>query len=355
MRCIKKIVMSLAIFFNLFWLTNPVLASGPYRVGTTAANFLELGFGGAGCAMGDAYVSVTRDISSIYWNPAGLGYMENNQFIGELQPWIVDINFSMGAFGYVHPTFGTFALSFMNTSFGEEVVTTVNDPEGYGQTFTGQDIALQVSYGRKLAQWFSFGATGKYINSRIWKSDASAFAFDLGAIVNTNFLNWTGEPGDGINIGMCISNYGTKLRYTGQNIKDRLDISDDHGNYQYLPVNYDTEAWELPLIFRIGLSFKPILTDNHVLTVSADALHPNNNSESVNVGGEYKLKIQPVGTFSLRGGYKALFMDKSEYGVTFGGGFQKNMLNNYTLSVNYALRDFGTLGYLSSYSIGLSF
>ena len=47
-------------------------AQNPIRAGTTAANFLEIGYGTAGCAMGDAYVSMARDLSSIYWNPAGL-------------------------------------------------------------------------------------------------------------------------------------------------------------------------------------------------------------------------------------------------------------------------------------------
>jgi len=41
------------------------------RYGTTTANFLEIGVG-SGSAMGEAYVAVANDISSIYWNPAGL-------------------------------------------------------------------------------------------------------------------------------------------------------------------------------------------------------------------------------------------------------------------------------------------
>ena len=43
------------------------------RYGTTAANFLEIGIGSGPSAMGEAYVAVANDVSSIYWNPAGLG------------------------------------------------------------------------------------------------------------------------------------------------------------------------------------------------------------------------------------------------------------------------------------------
>ena len=61
------------IFFNLIFLgmllqlnTVELLAQEPYRVGTTSGSFLELGFGGAGLGMGDSYVSMATDISSIY-------------------------------------------------------------------------------------------------------------------------------------------------------------------------------------------------------------------------------------------------------------------------------------------------
>ena len=40
-------------------------AQKPFRVGTTAANFLEIGYGAAGCSMGDAYVSMARGLSAM--------------------------------------------------------------------------------------------------------------------------------------------------------------------------------------------------------------------------------------------------------------------------------------------------
>ena len=42
------------------------LGQKPYRVGTTTANFLEIGYGTAGIAMGDACVSSVNDVSAIY-------------------------------------------------------------------------------------------------------------------------------------------------------------------------------------------------------------------------------------------------------------------------------------------------
>ena len=315
-----------------------------------------MGYGNVGNAMGDAQVSLANGFEAVYWNPAGLGYTTKNEVFISYQPWVADIDFSMGGISYVKPGVGTFALSFINASFGEEDVTTVAQPNGTGETFTGQDLALQFTFGRKLAQWFSFGVTGKYISSRIWRTSSTAFATDLGVIVNTNFLNRTDKPGDGLNIGMSISNFGTKMTMSGKNIKDVLDTEpDEHGNYQYLAVNYETEGWELPLIFRIGVSFNAIQTKYQKVTCSIDALHPNNNSESVNVGFEYSARIPAVGKFALRTGYKGLFMENSPYGLSFGGGVLLNLMNNYSVGIDYSMRDVGDLGYIHSYSTSIIF
>ena len=69
------------------------------RYGTTTASFLEIGVG-SGSAMGEAYVAVANDISSIYWNPAGLANVTRPSAMFIMQPWIVDIDmlFLGGAF-----------------------------------------------------------------------------------------------------------------------------------------------------------------------------------------------------------------------------------------------------------------
>ena len=62
------------------------------RYGTTTANFLEIGVGSRATSMGDAYVAVANDVSSIYWNPAGLSHVTNSSALFSIQPWLVDID-----------------------------------------------------------------------------------------------------------------------------------------------------------------------------------------------------------------------------------------------------------------------
>ena len=69
-------------------------------------------------------------------------------------------------------------------------------------------------------------------------------------------------------------------------------------------------------------------------------------------------ELDPLfGNFSLRAGYKGLFLDKeaSEYGVTFGAGIEKFLMNNIAIKINYAFRDIGVLGNVHSYTFGFLF
>ena len=91
------------------------------------------------------------------------------------------------------------------------------------------------------------------------------------------------------------------------------------------------------------------------MILAVDALHPNNNTESVNLGAQYSLTFPTVGTFFLRGGYKALFMEDSEYGPTFGGGLNLKFMQNFGLRLDYCYKDIGLLGNIHSYSIGFLF
>ncbi len=328
----------------------------PYRVGTTTANFLEMGIGSAANAMGEAYVSVARDLSSIYWNPSGLGYLEKNEVLFMHQPWIAGISLNFAAAAIVLPRIGTLGVSVTNMDYGRTEVTTMTMQEGTGETFDANEYAVNFSYGRRLAQWFSFGISGKWVSSSIWHMSANALAMDIGVMVNTQFFSFTGKKQDGMTIGMSISNYGTKLKYEGIDLLRPIDIlPNENGNYKDVQGQFRLQDWEMPLIFRVGISLSPIVTPSQRLTLAADALHPNNNSESINLGAQYQVNFLGFGRFYLRAGYRGLYMDKSEFGPTFGGGFHFTLMRNRLLMVDFAYKDIGVFGNTMTYSIGFSF
>jgi hypothetical protein len=70
----KKI--STIIIILLLLVTHSFAAS---KVGTTAAQFLKIGVGSRAVGMGGAFVAVADDITSLYWNPGGLGRLNHNE------------------------------------------------------------------------------------------------------------------------------------------------------------------------------------------------------------------------------------------------------------------------------------
>lgn len=333
-----------------------IFAQKPYRTGTTTANFLEVGYGGTASSMGDAFTSIANDVSAAYWNPAGLANLSQNEVMFSYQPWYADINTSFIAGAVALDNVGTFALSIIAVDYGDMDVTTLDMQEGTGETFSASDIAASIGFGRKLATWFSFGAMAKYVSSTIWHSSANAFAVDLGVLINTGFFSPTGKVEDGLNIGMSISNYGTPMEFDGIDLLQPIDPTPDiSGDYKDVEGKFSLREWELPLIFRLGVSTTLIKSGNHTFIVSADAIHPNNNSESLNIGALYSIMFPGLAKVNLAGGYKALFMDQSEYGLSLGVGLHSYLLYNKGWKVNYSFRDHETFGGTHSYEVSIFF
>ena len=337
-------------------MSYPSLAQEPYRVGTTSAGFLEIGVGSAGIAMGDAYVASAHDMSAIYWNPAGLAHIKTNEALFMYQPWVVDVNSMFAGFGLSLPQIGTIAVGIFGLDYGDIDVTTLEYQQGTGEKYNASEYNFSLAYSRSIVQWFSFGASAKYITSKIWHTHANAMAVDLGVLVQTPFFAPNGKEENGLRIGMSIANYGTKMRFDGDDLLFPVDIDESvHGNYQNLQGKYNMSDWELPLIFRVGVAVTPIVLANQQLTLEVDALHPNNMSESLNLGAEYKFTAPGFGDFALRAGYKGLGLVNSNFGPTFGGGLNFYLSPNLSVNIDYAYRTLGVLGNISSTSLGVHF
>jgi len=344
------------IVLSLLVLASSVMGQKPDKVGTTAVSIYEIGFGTAGNGMGDARVATASGIESIYWNPAGLAQTQGSEIFFFNQPWIVGISTGMAGVAFDIPGIGKAGLSMIYADYGDMEVTTVNQQEGTGEIFSASDYVMALSFARNLATWFSLGVNLEYYSSSIYHTTASAAAADFGVIVKTDFFTRTGEREDGLSIGMSINNYGTPMEYDGKDLLASIDIlPDEDGNYRYVPGQYDLSEWELPLLFRIGASVYPIASQYHRLCLEADAVHPNNNSEYVNVGAEYTYQRGRFGKLFLRTGYKGIFMDDSEYGMSAGAGIELFVMGGRNMRLEYSFRDIGVLGTTQSYSIRLGF
>ena len=331
----------------LIWLFAPAesQAQKVSKVGTTAAEFLQIGVGPRAMAMGGAFVATADDASALYWNPAGLSRMPRSEAIVTHSEWLADINFDYFGVGLDLGAFGTLGLSVTMLSVPDMLVRTEDRQEGTGEIFDAGDMALAVSYGSAITDRFSVGVTAKFIQQRIWHSTATGFAIDLGTQFRTDFFG-------GLTIGAVLYNFGTSMRQSGRDLRTFVDPDPRQlGNNNRIPVNYELEAFELPLNFQFGVTSRPINTRMHQLTISADALHPSSNHESMNVGVEYGFQ----GRVFLRAGYQALFLEDREGGVSGGLAVHQQLFDGGLGKLEYAYRTAGRLGGVHIIGLAMTF
>jgi hypothetical protein len=144
------------------------------------------------------------------------------------------------------------------------------------------------------------------------------------------------------------------MKMDGRDLLVQHDIDElSEGNNANINANLATEAFHLPILFRVGVSANMtrdfFRMENHDLIFAVDAVHPNDNREYLNVGAEYKFR----NFFALRIGHRQLFLEDREGGLTFGFGLDFHLLN-LGFKLDYAAVDFGRLDKQNKFSMILS-
>lgn len=330
--------------FTLGLIVAVSLYGGVTKVGTTAATFLTIPVGPRALGMGGAFVSVADDATAMFWNVAGIGKLNKNEAVLIHSNWLCDTYFEYA--GVVIPIsgLGTFGVNLTFMNLGEMEQTTEQDPDGNGVKFACGSFATGLAYARQLTDRFAIGFNVKYIQESIMNCNASGIAIDVGTIFRTQFK--------GARLGMSISNFGTKMQMSGNDLLVQHDIDPGlAGNNPYVNAYLSTGSFDLPLLLRVGMSIDIINTPPNLLTLSCDAIHPNDNTESLNMGVEYVFKD----LLSLRTGYTALYKEDSEEGFTFGAGFSAGIQRSLRLKIDYAYELFGRLNNVQKLGVGLEF
>ena len=327
-------------------LAVPTRAQTVSKAGTVAGDFLQIGVGARAMALGGSFVAAADDASALYWNPAGLAHLEGGEAMAVHSRWLADVSFDYLGAALRLGTLGTLGVSVTMLSVPDMLVRTEDRPEGTGEWFDAADLAIGLSYGRFITDRFAIGATAKFIQQRIWHSSAVGFAVDLGVQFRTDFFG-------GLTLGAAVYNFGTDMRMSGRDLRTFVDPDPTReGNNNRIPANYETDSWSLPLNFQFGVALRPVQTRMHQLLLTADALHPSANYESVNVGVEYGFQQR----IFLRGGYHALFLPGAEGGLSAGLAVHQVLPYAGGLAkLEYAYRDSGRLGGVHIVGIGITF
>ncbi len=336
---IDKIIFILCAVFSLLWGGNNVT-----KVGNSAASFLKIGVGARAAGMGGSFSAMDDDITSIYWNAAGLSGIQSNQlFISHIN-WLASISYDFFAIGIPVNRSSSVGLYAMSVQVPEDEVRTVLQPDGTGEFFDASDLALGVSYSRHITDRFSVGVVGKYIQERIWSMTSNSIALDIGTLYKSNWKN--------LRIGIVLNNFGSKMKLTGR--ANLLAVDPDptiEGNIETIRAELEMGRWDIPLNVKTSIALDIITMPNYVLTTAIDMVHPNDNLEFINFGGEAKI----LKMMYLRAGYHGYGMDKSEGGLSYGAGLNIHTSSGLMFKIDYALTDWGRLKNINQLSVGLGF
>lgn len=304
------------------------------KVGSVGAQFLKIGVGSRYQGMGEASVAMVNDAYSLYWNPAGLAFIEGSNITFTNVNWVTDISLNYVGFGTRVEDFGTIGFAATLLTMGDMEVTTIDEPDGTGDMFNASSFALTVGYARFLTTRLAFGASIKYVYEKIYNESAGGIAFDFGTQLNTGFRS--------LRIGMNISNMGPELEFSGPDLNVPLESAGSTDG------RIDVDAYDLPLTFRLGLAYDLLNNAENRWTLALEANHPNDDVQQASLGGEYCYQDK----YFLRAGYK---INYSEQGLTFGAGLMTPLGSKNTLVADYAWTDFGRLDSVHRFSLGFKF
>lgn len=286
--------------------------------GKTTAGFLKIFYPAREAALGGAYSASGNESSAIFSNPALLTEARDREV-------------SLGFANYLQSSnigFLSFKTSSSNTDIGAGIIglkidsiqRRTQDTGGVVPSegsFDSKDMAFLLSGGWKnflsdLIDNLNFGATLKFISSKIDNSSAYSLATDVGLLY---------KESEKLNISFAILNLGTKMKY-------------------------ENESDNIPLNLKAGASYniqKRLNISSEINTFLYDSKF------YVSIGAEYFIKD----SFVLRAGYRSGY-DRSHLGsiVGFSSGFA---IITKDVGFNYAYTPFGDLGDVNRFDISIRF
>jgi hypothetical protein len=349
----------------------PEVSTDNTPFGATSGEFLLLGAGARGTALGNAYSALATDISALYYNPAGLALMSRPGAMIGSYDYIAETRYSWA--GVAFPFGGgsrAFGLQFGTFGFKDQPVYTVDQPDGNGSVYSVSETFAGMTFSQNFSDRFSAGVTAKFLFDQLGDAQGSAFAIDFG----THFHAMLGQKP--IKLAFTVSNLGPGIDYSGaalntQATRDTPDGEDEVPS-QDQPATLRTKAFPLPTTFRVSLGYDLMATTSNRLSLIGEFNQPNNNKAGFSMGGEYAWNRIGGTSFgaALRGSYSyAAANDGTDEGLTgnvatavsdeaslqglAGGAGLSYASGNFNLGLDYAIKYMGVLGPTNFFSVTL--
>jgi hypothetical protein len=322
------------------------------KVGLAGGQFLRIQSGARGTGMAGAFAGVVDDLSSMYWNAAGLA--ETKGYGAEFNTtfWFAGMQHNYAAVAIPMGEKFKLGASFIGFGSGDIQITSITDPNAdAGGIYQVQDMAIGLTFAGKLTDAFSFGVTGRYVNMAFTQMNAGAFIFDVGTRYTTGYR--------GIVLGFAVNNLGGETRYDGSNVTVAGTPYPGTGNSQ-IDMNMLTSEFTLPLIFRAGLgvdmlngmiSDRPDVEEDGTIThkwiMAADFETFSDVPEQFSFGTEYTFRE----FVTARLGYR---IGTDEFGLCAGVGLNYES-SDFAGAVDWSITPTQNIGLVNRLGLRMKF
>jgi len=268
-------------------------AGNPDRQGEAGAYELLMNPWARSAGLHTLTTSNITGVEALQLNVAGLSRINKTEILVGHSIYLQGTDMRMNAFGIGQRVGenGAFGLSIMALDFGDIRVTTTDQPEGTGATFSPNFFNLGLSYAHTFENKVSVGITVRGISEAI--ADVSAFGFAIDAGVQYV----TGEQ-DNFKFGISLRNVGSRMTFGGEGLATQRPPP-NNGNYD-LTFEQRAASFELPSTLNIGLSYDFYPAEKNRLTLVGNFTANSFSRDEIGAGMEYALNEN----FMLRAGYR---------------------------------------------------
>jgi hypothetical protein len=310
--------------------TVTLYAGNENNKGTAGAQELLLPAGARGLALGGSMIADIRGTEAIFWNPAGICRSpKSSEFMVSHFQYIAGIDLNAAAFTHSFNEYGTIGAAIKSVSIGTITETTVDQPDGTGETFSPAFQTMCLSYARSFTDRAMAGVNIKLVNEQILNESASGIAFDVGLQYEVRSL--------GLWFGFVLQNIGPKMQFTGSD----LDHGTTQGNVSE-PVSIILDQFDLPTSIEMAAAYNLLQTDNAQLLTFLQFQSNSHDNDELRVGIEFSYR----NIIFLRGAYRSNLEstldvngnDRFLYGPSVGGGINYETDYGVTLQFDYAYR-----------------
>ncbi len=322
---------------------STAFAGNEDRVGSAGATQLlinpwtrSIGYGDAGCAF-------TTGLEASYSNIAGLAFTDKTQIKFSHTNWLGRANIGLNSAGLAQRINDNtvIAVSIQSMNFGDNMVTTVDLPEGGIGNFSPRYNVFNIGFAKSFSSSIYGGLNFKVLSENISNLKATGIAFDAG------IRYVTGEQ-EQIKFGINLKNVGPVVKYKGDGLGTEVTYN---SNGEIATLEQRSATYELPSLLNIGASYDFNFDEANRLTVMGTFTANSFQNDQYRLGFDYGMTLDKA-AFNFRAGYvleKNIFSTENRTNALIGptAGISVDALvgkNKSALGIDYAVRIAGSLG-----------